>query len=106
MANAVARPRLEFTAAFTIDEGEARFLDALIGYGGKNLVHAVKAHLGKAYIEDHEQDGIRFCDSLRMPLASVLRQFEDARKVFDGTHDAARREARSARVSSEGAKEP
>lgn len=84
MTKIVATPKLDFRAVFEIDEAEARFLDALIGYGGEKLVAVVKAHLGKAYMDGHEQAGIRFCDTLRQQLPSVLRQFDDARKVFAG----------------------
>lgn len=81
MATATAKPDLNFKATFTIDEGEARALDALIGYGGKALLEAAKG-MGIAYMSGHEDDLVRFAESLRMPLASVLHQFDNARKEF------------------------
>lgn len=91
MTKITAAPRLDFRATLEIDEGEARFLDAIIGYGGQALIDVVKKHLGTAYIRDHEAAGLRFCETARQQLGTVLYQFEDARKVFTGDRIAVER---------------
>jgi hypothetical protein len=85
MTKIVATPRLEMRATLEIDEGEARFLDALLGYGGEELIKVAMEHPGQAYIGPRNADGLRFCKTAREQLGPLLRQFDDARAVFDGT---------------------
>lgn len=83
MASLDCRPRIGITITLSIDEGEARFLDAIVGYGADQLIGAVKDKLGKAYIEGHERDGVRFCETVRQMLPAILSKLADARNAFD-----------------------
>lgn len=85
MARLAAVPRLDFRATLEISEAEARFLDALVGYGAQELIAAVKKHLGTSYIERHDEAGVQFCESLRESLPAILKNFDDARAVFHHT---------------------
>lgn len=82
MAKIAAAPQLNMLAHFEVTEQEARFLDALFGYGGEELLRVVKAYLGRAYIEKYEVAGLRMIAQMRPELAGILRQFDDARAVF------------------------
>lgn len=79
---AIATPELNMRVTFEIDEREARFLDALVGYGGKELIRVVKEHLGEYYLKPYEKDGERFCETARRELGHVLGQFDKAREAF------------------------
>lgn len=85
MAKVTARPQLDFRATLEIDEAEARFLYALVGYNARESIALFKAHLGESYIKGHEDAGERFIDTARTELAILLKKFDDARGVFDGT---------------------
>lgn len=87
MAKLVATPQLNMKAQLEISEAEARFLDALFGYGGEALVQAVRKELGTHYIARWEKEGVQFVDQMRPMLAGILGQFDAARKVFSPETD-------------------
>lgn len=76
------RPVVELTVSITFTEAEIKFLDALIGYGGKELVDRFKETLGKAYIEGAEAAGIAFCDKLRPITSKILDETNKLRQEF------------------------
>lgn len=79
-ANAIAQ--LTVTIQLTISEGEARFLDALTGYGSKPLLDVFKRLCGTAYLPSDEVCE-KFCDSVREQIPSILNRVNDARAVFN-----------------------
>lgn len=87
MASIVTKTELGIFITLKVDEGEARFLDALVGYGGRVLVETVKKHLGESYIKGHEEDGIRFCENLRQVLPGELGKLDSARAFLKGPAD-------------------
>lgn len=84
MPKLVSKPSLNLDIVFTINESEARALDALVGYGDDAFIEAFKAKLGAHYLSNHE-DGLRSVfKGLREFLPGALSQLDEARKVFNG----------------------
>lgn len=76
------RPVVELTVSISFTEKEIKFLDALVGYGGKELVERFKETLGKVYIEGAEAEGIAFCDKLRPVTRQILNEIDSLREKF------------------------
>lgn len=83
MARLIAKPRLELEVAFVVNEGEARALDALVGYGFDEFIEVFKTKLGEHYIRDHENDLRTFFKSIREMMPRILSQMDRARKEYE-----------------------
>ena len=83
MAKLTARPRLDIEIQFTINEIEARALDALAGYGEDSFIKAFYEKLGKAYMAKHEAGLRSFLSTIRNEMAGPLAKMDDARKYFE-----------------------
>lgn len=83
MAKITVRPAVDLVFRFSIDEQEARALDALAGYGDDSFITAFYEKLGKSYMEDHEAGLRSFLKSIRDIIPPALLQLESARKAFD-----------------------
>ena len=79
MAKITATPKLGVETSFTIDESEARALDALAGYGDDAFIKAFYETLGKGYMEKHEAGLRKFLTSIRDVINPSLYQLEQAR---------------------------
>ena len=87
MAKIIERPRIELQVLLALTEEECRALDALVGYGDDAFIKAFYELLGKAYMEKHEA-GLRLLfKSIREQMPCALAKVDDARKVFNGTHE-------------------
>lgn len=85
MAKAVSKPTLSVSMTFEVNEIEARALDALAGYGDDAFIKAFYDHLGKTYMENHE-DGLRsFLASIRSTVAPAIRDVDSARQFLEKT---------------------
>ncbi len=90
MAKITTRPSVNLELTFTINETEARALDALAGYGDDAFIQHFYEKLGKAYMEDHEA-GLRcFLKDIRAFVPSALRRVDDARKAFNAPPEQAK----------------
>ena len=84
MAKIAGRAKLDFELAFTVNEAEARALDAMASYGEDAFIKAFYEKLGSAYMKEHE-DGLReFLKSIRGLVSPELSRLDDARKAFVG----------------------
>lgn len=85
MAKITNKPKVELELTFTINEAEARALDALVGYNYDDFIAIFKEKLGKHYIEkDNAEDGLRlFFESIRKIMPGYLSQLEKAKKAFN-----------------------
>jgi hypothetical protein len=91
MATYTPRANVELSVTLTLNEAEAKAIDALVGYGVDGFLKVFKAQLGEAYMRGNE-DGLKsFFESSRHSLPGLLRRAEDARLVFRGTHNAVER---------------
>jgi hypothetical protein len=85
MAQIIAKPKIELELWFKVNEAEARALKELSDYNVDSFLEHFYAHLGKCYMEQHE-DGLRqFLTSVRGIVAGPLSDLDDARKVFNHT---------------------
>lgn len=82
MASAIAKPTLNVTVAFEVNESEARALDALAGYGDDAFIQALYVHLGRAYMENHGSGLRTFLQSIRDIVRPGLSVIDKARKVL------------------------
>jgi hypothetical protein len=82
MAQITARPRIELFVQFTINEEEARALDALTGYGDDAFIKAFYENLGAAYMKSHEEGLRMFLKSVRAFMPGILSSTDNARKAF------------------------
>lgn len=79
----IAMPKLDLRLVFTVDESEARALEALAGYGDNAFIKVFYEHLGSTYMSKHE-DGLRsFLISIREILPIILARQDQARKTFE-----------------------
>lgn len=83
MAEITERPRIDLRLSFTVNEEEARALDALAGYGSDAFVKAFYETLGKAYMERHENGLRTFLNSIREFVPHALGRIDKARKEFE-----------------------
>jgi hypothetical protein len=83
MAKITERPNVGMSMVFTVDEGEARALDALAGYGDDAFIKVFYEELGEAYMKEHEADLRRFLKSIREQVPSYLHLLDEARSVFN-----------------------
>lgn len=65
MATITGKPNIDLRVTITIDEAEARALDALVGYGDDAFIKAFKEKLGECYIRDHEVGLRKFFQDIR-----------------------------------------
>jgi hypothetical protein len=84
MTRIVGVPKLGMVVTLELSEGEARFLDGLLGYGGRALINAAYEKLGTHYIKPYEDVGLEFCTQARTQLGIALSRIDRARKAFDG----------------------
>jgi len=70
----------EFTIKFT--EVEARALEAIAGYGTNNFLKLFYEHMGKAYLEPHEQGVKTLFEDIKKSLGPQLLMVDKARKAF------------------------
>lgn len=84
MAKITERPTISLQVDFTVTESEARALDGLAGYGDDAFVKVFYHHLGKAYMEKHEQGLRLFLKSVRDFIPPLLSRVDEAREMFAG----------------------
>lgn len=82
MAKIVARPNIDLNLTFTINEGEARALDALVGYDFDAFLKMFKTGMGTHYIEGHEEDLRGFFSDIRSIVGPAISRVDAARKEF------------------------
>lgn len=76
----------KFNVQLTLSEGEARALDALVGYGGKafteHFLPVFYEKLGKHYMRPYEKDLENLFENIRTNCKSALHKIDEAKKHF------------------------
>jgi hypothetical protein len=85
MAKIVQRARVNMALDFTVNESEARALDALATYGDDAFIKVFYEKLGEAYMKEHEQGLRSFLKSIRESVPGYLSRMDEAREVFEGS---------------------
>lgn len=83
MADIIARPKLDLRVTFSVNEAEARALDALAGYGDDAFIKVFYDKLGQHYMGPHESGMRSLLCSIRDHLPAILSRSDEARKIFD-----------------------
>jgi hypothetical protein len=79
--------KIDMEATFTINEREARAMDALVGYGGADFIKVFQQSLGKSYLAGYENDLIKLFEKWRSDIGTYLYQLDEARKVLSNKYD-------------------
>ncbi len=80
-----AKPNIDLRVTLSINEVEARALDALTGYGHDEFIKAFYQFLGQHYMAPHEAGLRSFLASIRDTLPVILANTDTARKAFLAT---------------------
>lgn len=84
MAKIVQRANVDLSLTFTVNESEARALDAMTGYGADAFVTAFYEHLGESYMKKHEAGLRSFLKAIRDEVPFILCRVDKAREAFSG----------------------
>ena len=84
MAKICGRPAVVLTATVEMTKHELCALEALAGYGTDTFLKIFYKHLGKAYLEPHEQGLRSLFESVRQDFPRLKSLSEDAEAVFAG----------------------
>lgn len=87
MADILIKPTLDIKINFTVNESEARALDALAGYGDDAFIKAFYTTMGQVYLNPHEKGLRSFLTSIRHVLNPALGKLNEAREVFNKIKD-------------------
>jgi hypothetical protein len=82
MAKITERPHITLHVDFSVNEAEARALDALVGYGDDAFIKQFYEKLGAAYLEQHEAGLRSFFTSVRQFMPHILHRTDKARETF------------------------
>jgi hypothetical protein len=96
-----AKPSISvaFTATLMLDEGEARALHAMFGYGARSFLDVFYKHLGTHYLKPHEPEVFTLAESVNAQLVPALAHFDEVRRLSAGASTVHReRDALDARV--------
>lgn len=82
MAEFKLQATVKFQVYVALDEPQARALEALAGYGADEFIRQFYEHLGRHYMEPHE-DGLRsLLKEIRRVIPAQLKQVDRAREAL------------------------
>lgn len=84
MAKVKPTADIDLQITFTINEKEARALEALVGYGDDAFIDAFFEKLGRTYMRPHTAGLISFFAAVRVSVLGPLRRVDEAREVYAG----------------------
>ena len=82
MAQITQAAKVEMSLTFTIDESEARALDALAGYSADDFLAVFYKHIGTQYMKPHEEGMRNFLISVRQFVPGYISKIDRARREF------------------------
>ncbi len=82
MAHIYPKPTVSFQVTITMNEDEARALDAIVGYGFDSFYETFTKHMGEAYIKGHKVGCRALFESVRAEIPSALTRIDEARKAL------------------------
>jgi len=71
-----------------LTEVEARALEAIVGYGTEEFLKCFYQHLGKHYLEPHEEGVKILFKTIKTELPKHLKKADDVRDVWAGRKEA------------------
>lgn len=83
MVTLAQRPKVEIHVTLSLNEEEARALEAIVCYGADSFLKCFYEHLGKHYLQPHEKGLRTLFDGVSETLAPILSRADKARKCFN-----------------------
>lgn len=83
LINGSAKVKVDVTVTFSVNEEEARALDALAGYGDDAAVEAFYKHCGAYYMKPYEAGLRSFLSSIRNVVTPALNQADELRSKMN-----------------------
>jgi hypothetical protein len=84
MAKVKTTADVDLQITFTINEVEARALEALVGYSDEAFLKTFYEKMGRHYLQPHERGLLSFFATVRASLHGPLQRVDDAREVYAG----------------------
>lgn len=78
-----SRGQIEFSVTLTLTVGEAKALDAIVGYGTDAFLEVFYPKLGKAYLQPFENDMRKLFDKIKSDLGHEVHKIETAKKAIN-----------------------
>jgi hypothetical protein len=78
-----AKATVEFSINFELTLGEAKALDAIVGYGIEPFLKVFYEHLGKAYLQPHESEMINLFNRVKNDLPHEVYKIEQAKEAIN-----------------------
>lgn len=82
MAKIIGKPKVVLTATLELTKHELGALDALAGYGTDEFLEVFYKHMGKAYLEKHEEGLRSLFRSVRENVPRMFNRAREAEKAF------------------------
>lgn len=74
------KAQVEFTIKFTLTKGEAKALDAIVGYGVEPFLKVFYERLGKSYLQPYEREMRNLFARVKNDLPNEIYKIEKAEK--------------------------
>ena len=81
MAKFTLKPTVKFEMHMTLNESEARALEALAGYGVDDFIKFFYEHMGEHYLKPHEAGLRELLSSVRANVGPQLATMDKVRNV-------------------------
>ncbi|ROR25136.1 hypothetical protein EC845_1176 [Comamonas sp. BIGb0124] len=82
MSRLTQNPRLDLAVTLKLNEPEIRALDALAGYGFMAFLDVFYKHMGRHYLEPHEEGLRSLFEVIKTDLPPILHRLDAARQAF------------------------
>ena len=82
MAKVTQAAQIGLSVHLTINEQEARALEALAGYGIKEFINTFYKEMGHHYLEPHEKGLVSFLEMVKDQIPTMLSRADRAREAF------------------------
>lgn len=79
MAEINSSSKLILEVKLTLSEEEAKALNAITVYGADKFLEIFYQHLGKTYLEEHEDGLVSLFNSVKANLSVILKQNDNIR---------------------------
>lgn len=78
-----SKAQVEFSISLTLTVGQAKALDAIVGYGVEPFLKVFYEHMGKSYLQPHETEMKKLFEQIKEELPKEVHKIETARKAIN-----------------------
>lgn len=83
MAKSKLNPKVEFELYISLNESEARALEAIVGYGVDDFLKVFYTRMGEAYLKPHEGGLRSLFQAVKDDVIRQLRAVDKARAALE-----------------------